>query len=355
MENCSVVDLFCGAGALTHGFILKGFDVVAGLDADESCKYAYEANNAGARFIHEKMEDVTAKDILALYPEGHVKILVGCAPCQPYSSYTKRIEDKDGKWRLLPRFADLICEVEPEIASMENVPDLVSYEEGVLYNAFADQLKKNRYHVTYRMVYCPNYGIPQHRERLVLFASKYGEIEIVPKTHSPDEYETVEQTIGHLEPLKAGQVSETDPLHRASRLSELNLRRIRASVPGGTWRDWPAGLVTECHTRESGNGYVSVYGRMKWDEPAPTITTQCYGFGNGRFGHPEQDRAISLREAALLQTFPEGYKFVAPGEPVHIKTIGRLVGNAVPVELGRVIAESIERHLETHATELEYF
>ena len=93
---------------------------------------------------------------------------------------------------------------------------------------------------------------------------------------------------------------------------------------------------------------------MKWDEPAPTITTQCYGFGNGRFGHPEQDRAISLREAALLQTFPEGYEFVAPGEPLHIKTIGRLIGNAVPVELGRVIAKSIKRHLETHATELEH-
>ena len=348
MENCSVVDLFCGAGALTHGFVLEGFDVVAGLDADESCKYAYEANNPGAQFIHEKIEDVTAKDISALYPEGHVKILVGCAPCQPYSSYTKKVRDKEEKWKLLPRFADLICEVKPEVVSMENVPDLATFKDGAVYRAFVDQLKKE-YHVKeYLNVYCPNYGIPQHRTRLVLFASKYGDIEIVPETHSPETYKTVEQTIGHLELLKAGQVSETDLLHRASRLSELNLRRIRASVPGGTWRDWPEELVTECHTRESGNSYVSVYGRMKWDEPAPTITTQCYGFGNGRFGHPEQDRAISLREAALLQTFPEDYEFVAPGDPVHIKTIGRLVGNAVPVELGRVIARSIKRHLADH-------
>jgi len=349
MENCSVVDLFCGAGALTHGFVLEGFDVIAGIDADESCKHAYEANNSDARFIHKGIEDVTAAEIAALYPEKHVKVLIGCAPCQPYSSYTKKREDKRKKWKLVPKFADLICEVKPDIVSMENVPELVDFREGEIYQTFVDQLKKQGYHIKeYPKVYCPNYGIPQHRTRLVLFASKYGEVEIVPETHSSDEYKTVRQTIKHLEPLEAGQVSEKDPLHRASKLSELNLRRIRASVPGGTWRDWPKELVTECHTRESGNGYVSVYGRMKWDEPAPTITTQCYGFGNGRFGHPEQDRAISLREAALLQTFPEDYEFVAPGEPFRIKVVGRLIGNAVPVELGRVIARSIKRHLEEH-------
>jgi len=248
---------------------------------------------------------------------------------------------------LVPRFADLICEVEPDVASMENVPDLVTFRDGKIYRAFVDRLKEEGYHVTeYPEVYCPDYGIPQHRTRLVLFASKYGEIKIAEETHSPDEYRTVRDAIGHLEPLGPGQTSESDPLHKTSSLSELNLRRIRASVPGGTWRDWPAGLVAECHKKESGKGYASVYGRMAWDEPAPTLTAQCYGFGNGRFGHPEQDRAISLREAALLQTFPENYEFVAPGDPVHFKVVGRLVGNAVPVALGRVIARSIKRHVE---------
>jgi len=350
MKNCSVVDLFCGAGALTHGFVLEGFDVVAGLDADATCKYAYEANNRGARFIHERIEDVTPEEIFALYPDEHVRILIGCAPCQPYSAYTKKKKDKNERWKLISRFADLICAVKPDVVSMENVPELAIFRKGKIYRAFVDQLNESGYHVTeYPEVYCQNYGIPQQRTRLVLFASRYGEIEIVEETHPfPDQYKTVRDAIGDLEPLSAGQTSANDPLHKVSRLSELNLCRIRASVPGGTWRDWPAELVTECHTRESGNGYVSVYGRMKWDEPAPTITTQCYGFGNGRFGHPEQDRAISLREAALLQTFPKDYKFVAPGEPVHIKTIGKLVGNAVPVELGRVIARSIKRHLEVH-------
>ena len=350
VTNCSVVDLFCGVGALTHGFVLEGFDVAAGFDADGYCEHAYESNNRGARFIHERIEDVSAEDISVLYPEGHVKILVGCAPCQPYSRYTKKKEDKNEKWRLVPRFADLICGVDPEIVSMENVPDLVTLKGIDIYSAFVERLKEAGYYVTeYPKIYCPDYGIPQHRTRLVLFASKYGDVEIVPKTHSPSEYRTVRETIEDLEPLKAGQISEKDPLHRVPRLSELNLRRIRASVPGGTWRDWPEELVAECHKKGSGRGYSSVYGRMVWDEPSPTLTAQCYGFGNGRFGHPEQDRAISLREAALIQSFPEDYEFVAPEDPFYIKIVGRLVGNAVPVELGRVIAKSIGLHLETHA------
>ena len=351
MADCSVVDVFCGAGGLTHGFFLERFDVVAGFDADARCRYAYEANNPGSRFVHARIEDVTAADVSALYPEGHVKILVGCAPCQPFSPYNKKRRSTDQKWRLLYRFADLICEVEPEVVSMENVPDLVTYEDGRVYGDFVDRLEENGYHVTaYPEVYCPDYGIPQHRTRLVFFASGYGEVEIVPKTHSSDEYKTVRDTIGHLKLLEAGQASEEDPIHRASRLSELNLKRIRASKPGGTWRDWDEELVAECHKKERGDGYSSVYGRMTWDEPSPTITTQSYGFGNGRFGHPEQDRAISLREAALLQTFPEDYEFVGPKDPLYVKVVGRHIGNAVPVELGRVIARSIRRHLETHAS-----
>ena len=355
MENCSVIDLFCGAGALTQGFVLEGFNVVAGLDADESCKYAYETNNSGALFIQKKIEDVTGAELAKHYPEGHVKILVGCAPCQPYSPYNKGRQDKDKKWKLLSDFADLISEIEPNIVSMENVPDLVAFKEGEVYQTFVERLEKDYdYIVTqYRDVFCPDYGIPQRRKRLVLFASKYGKLEILPTTHTTDQYKKVKDAISNLEPLQAGQVSQTDPYHKASRLSELNLQRIEASVPGGTWRDWPKELVAPCHLKKSGNTYSSVYGRMKWDELAPTITTQCYGFGNGRFGHPDtkQNRAISLREAARLQTFPDDYKFVDP-ETQHYSTtvIGRLIGNAVPVKLARIIAKSIKTHLETYTS-----
>ena len=353
MENYSVIDLFCGAGALTHGFVLEGFNVAAGLDADKSCKYAYESNNHGARFIEKKIEDVTSVELKQLYPGGHVKILVGCAPCQPYSPYNKRRQDKDEKWKLLSNFADLISEIEPDIVSMENVPNLATFQKGKVYRDFVEHLEQD-YDVTEDSeVFCPDYGVPQHRKRLVLFASKYGKLELLPPMCTPDQYNKVENVIADLEPLEAGQVSQKDPYHKASRLSELNLQRIKASVPGGTWKDWPDELVAQCHRKKTGNGYASVYGRMKWDELSPTITTQCYGFGNGRFGHPdpEQNRAISLREAARLQTFPDDYKFVPPGDPHYSTVIGRLIGNAVPVELARVIAGSIKHHLETYVSE----
>ena len=165
-------------------------------------------------------------------------------------------------------------------------------------------------------------------------------------THDKFDFVTVKQTIGNLEPLNAGQKSTRDRLHQCSKLSELNLRRIRASKPGGTWRDWSEDLRAKCHLKASGKTYPAVYGRMEWNRPSPTITTQCFGFGNGRFGHPEQDRAISLREAALLQTFPPTYKFVDSNKPVVFSSVGRLIGNAVPVKLGEVIAESIIKHVK---------
>jgi DNA (cytosine-5)-methyltransferase 1 len=148
-----------------------------------------------------------------------------------------------------------------------------------------------------------------------------------------------------LRELHAGESSSRDKLHTASMLSSKNLQRIKVSKPGGTWRDWPEHLVANCHRAESGRTYPGVYGRMEWDKPAPTMTTQCYGFGNGRFGHPEQDRAISLREAAIIQSFPRDYVFIPKDGEVSFKVLGRLIGNAVPVDLGRAIARSISEHL----------
>jgi len=343
MKDCSVVDVFCGVGGLTHGFVLEEVDVIAGIDSDASCRHAYEHNN-DAIFIPKKIEDVTAGEVAALYPEGTTKILVGCAPCQPFSLYSKN-KTNDDKWKLLGNFANLIEGVQPDIVSMENVPQLMKFDGGKVFSEFVRRLEQF-YWVTWKVIYCPDYGIPQRRSRLVLFASKFGDVEFIDKTHEESGYRSVASAIQKLPPIPAGGVDECDPLHRASTLSELNLRRIRNSVPGGSWREWADDLVAACHRKESGATYPSVYGRMTWEDPAPTITTQCYGFGNGRFGHPEQDRALSLREAALLQSFPPTYQFVKPGEPYHIKIIGRHIGNAVPVDLGRVIAKSIKRHLE---------
>jgi DNA (cytosine-5)-methyltransferase 1 len=344
----SAVDLFCGAGGLTHGLILEGIKVRAGVDLDPACKYPFEHNNE-CTFLEMDISEITADDLRPYYPEGEIKLLAGCAPCQPFSTYSQghRNED-DQRWALLRQFTRLAAELRPEIITMENVPKLKEHE---VFTDFINSLQSFGYYVTYSIVDCRFYGIPQNRKRLVLFASQYGEVIIQESTHNEKNFVTVSQTIGSLEKIASGEASKIDPLHYASVLTTKNLQRIRASKPGGTWRDWNKRLRAVCHSKKSGKTYPSVYGRMSWDEPAPTITTQCYGFGNGRFGHPEQDRAISLREAALLQTFPRNYAFVAQEEAVYFKRVGKLIGNAVPVTLGRVIARSILRHIANHQPE----
>lgn len=339
----SVVDLFSGAGGLTHGFLLEGFIISAGLDVDEDCRYPFERNNR-APFIRRDVTGLCGSEISSLFEPGKPRILVGCAPCQPFSIYNQKNDDP--KWRLLTDFGTLIAETSPDVVSMENVPRLLDFKGAEVFDAFVAVLKRNGYHVFWKVVFAPDYGVPQQRSRLVLLASRLGGIELEPPTVSPNEYVTVEKAIGDLPALSAGEIDPIDPLHRSSHLSEKNLQRIRAARPGGSWKEWDFDLVTDCHKAETGRGYASVYGRMVWNEPSPTITTQFYGFGNGRFGHPEQDRAISLREGAILQSFPRDYEFTAPGRTIHFNKVGRLIGNAVPVLLARAIARSIKAHLE---------
>lgn len=338
------VDLFCGIGGLTKGLALSGIDVRFGIDIDETCRFSYEANNA-ARFVNCNVTELSGDRLRSMYPKDSVKVLVGCAPCQPFSKYTVRYRKggrKDAKWKLLYSFSRLIAEVKPEVISMENVPDLE--KEGV-FSDFVSQLEKFGYCIDWRVVYCPEYGVPQHRKRLVLLASLLGPISLIPPLYNAGNYPTVRQAISGLPELKSGEIDANDPLHSACRLSATNLKRIRQSVPGGTWRDWDENLRLKCHKKTTGKSYTSVYGRMCWDEPSPTITTQFYGYGNGRFGHPEQDRALSLREGAILQSFPSDYIFVSENMKYNRKELGTHIGNAVPVELGRAIGISIKKHL----------
>ncbi|MGH1487490.1 MAG: DNA cytosine methyltransferase, partial [Cellvibrionaceae bacterium] len=233
-------------------------------------------------------------------------------------------------------------EVLPEFVTMENVPDVTRH---TVYHDFVSHLENLGYRVWANKIHCPDYGMPQSRNRHVLLASRIGHIELMKPTRKPQHYKTVRQAIGNLPPLRAGGQCKNDRMHISANLSPLNIERIKKSKPGGTWHDWPENLRARCHQKSTGRGYVSVYARMSWDEPSPTITTQSYGFGNGRFGHPKQNRAISLREAAILQTFPKSYQFVAPNEKVQLVTIGMMIGNAVPVTLGKVIGKSLKQHI----------
>lgn len=342
--GAGVIDLFCGAGGLTSGLEAEGLEVLGGFDLDPSCRYPYEANNF-ARFHLADVGELEGSALEEVWGDTGTRVLAGCAPCQPFSKYTQANTERDARWHLLDSFARLVGETKPDIVTMENVPELTRHE---IHDDFVSDLRTAGYHLSETVVECTEYGIPQQRRRLVLLASMLGPIELVgPKAFGARSV-TVREVIGSLPRIAAGEHDEDDPVHRSSSLSEINLKRIRASRPGGSWKDWDEKLVAPCHTRSQGKGYRSVYGRMEWDKPAPTITTQAYGFGSGRFGHPEQDRALSLREAAMLQTFPRDYAFVPAGRPVETKTIGRLIGNAVPVRLGRVVGRSINAHLNRH-------
>lgn len=335
------VDLFCGAGGLTHGLVKAGIDIRAGVDIDPDCEYPYIANN-NAKFLLKSVEELKSDELKLYYSKSKIKLLAGCAPCQTFSSYNGKATDSDKRWWLLLHFSRLVNEVSPELVTMENVPRLVDQN---VFKEFVDNLNSNGYSVSYQVVNCAEYGIPQQRSRLVLLASKFGPVSLLTPEQFGEKPRTVKEAIGRLPHIEAGAGCSKDPLHQSSALSDINIRRIKASKPGGTWRDWPEELIADCHKKSSGKTYASVYGRMTWDDPAPTITTQCFGYGNGRFGHPEQDRAISLREAAILQTFPTTYKFVPPSAPIVFNRIGRLIGNAVPVKLGEVIAKSLITHV----------
>lgn len=347
-QHIEAVDLFCGVGGLTHGLERAGIRVVTGLDLNPACRHAFETNNR-ASFQIADITKISAVDVAAKYSRGSISLLAGCAPCQPFSTYSRsarrvarqrrRSLVRRGEWKLLLYFGCLIEQCQPDLVTMENVPPL---RDQPIFLEFLNCL--GGYQVTYSLIDGLKIGLPQTRKRLVLLASRLGPIrfpEFQPRVS------TVRETIEDLSPLSAGSADPDDPLHAASRLSALNLQRIRASSPGGSWRDWPEGLRAKCHERQTGATYPSVYGRMQWDAPSPTITTQCFGYGNGRFGHPEQDRAISLREAAMLQGFPRGYSFLPPDERPAFATLGRLIGNAVPVPLGEFIGRAFMEHIDT--------
>ena len=345
-DDFAVVDLFCGVGGLTHGFVNEGFHVTAGIDFDKSCEYAFATNN-NSKFLHKDIANMTSADLSALYPKDKKKILVGCAPCQPFSRINKKDASLDNKWKLLYAFGKLAHEVRPEIISMENVPQLAKFNGGKVLNDFIETLQKLGYLVKTHIVEAANYGVPQKRRRLILLASLLGPIELIKPTHDSNNYITVKDAIHHLPKIADGEILQNDTLHRSRKLNDISKERIIATPIGGTWRDWPENLILPCHKKETGKEFGSVYGRMIWDKPAPTLTTYCTGLSNGRYGHPEQQRAISAREAAILQSFPESYQFIDPKTPFSMANVSRHIGNAVPVKLGSAIARSIANHLKT--------
>ena len=343
----AAIDLFCGIGGLTYGLSKSGINVVAGIDLDESCKFAYERNNHGI-FIHKSVNEVTSKEIDELFGDTDIKILVGCAPCQPFSTHQKNKKNRSSHkdWGLLYDFLRLVEQTSPQIVSMENVPEL---RKERVFADFVDNLKLQGYSVKFKIHDASDYGVAQRRKRLLLLASKFGDIEFA---ESHEKKLTVKDVIFKIDKIKAGIMdNKKDRLHISPMLTDINIKRIKQSKQGGSWHDWDEELLPNCYKKTSGQSYKSVYGRMSWDDVAPTLTTQFINYGTGRFGHPEQDRAISLREGALLQSFPIEYQFIDEDEKINMSKIARQIGNAVPPKLGEHIGKSVLRHLKRYTNE----
>jgi len=329
------IDLFCGAGGLTLGLRRAGWDVLFGIDVDEAVGETYRHNNPNAGFLAADLRSVTEEDVLSLAgntPRSEL-LLAGCAPCQPFSKQRRRRGlARRSDVTLLGQFARLVVALRPGAVLMENVPGITAVPGFSSFRRFLKILHDCGYGYEHCVLNARDFGVPQHRRRCVLLAVRGSEARLPTQiAREPDHVATVRARIGRFPAIAAGEAHGCVPNHVAAGLSPLNLERIRATpADGGSRRDWPERLTLDCHRRTL--GFSDVYGRMWWDRVAPTLTSRCNSLSNGRFGHPEQNRAISLREAAALQTFPDDYEFFGARN-----RIAGWIGNAVPVSFAEAL------------------
>lgn len=342
-----VFDFFCGLGGVSKGLQSSGMEIAFGLDNDSDAERTFRANFPEAEFLNADIARVPASalDNLVDGSEGRPLLFNACAPCQPFSRQQGwGARPGDERLDLIGHLSRFVRRFLPEFVFVENVPGLSDVElAGEVFQQLMRDLEESGYSASHRVVRSQDYGVPQRRARLVLLGSRLGPIAFPPPTHGDGlaqvKYSTVGDWIRDLPAIKAGETHPLVPNHRASRLSPLNLKRIQATPPGGGWRDLPPNLLPD--SRRSGfAGFTDVYGRLRWDAPAPALTTRCISYSNGRFGHPHQNRAISVREAAALQTLP--MDFVITG---NLNSQARQVGNAVPALLAQHFGECIRSHL----------
>jgi DNA (cytosine-5)-methyltransferase 1 len=342
-----VIDFFCGCGGTSAGLRAAGMSILAGIDLDREAAETYRTNFPEAEFIERDIQKVDPSELSALVARdrGSRLLFSACAPCQPYTSFHRKSARRAEQRTLLLRLMPFIDQLQPDFVFVENVPGLHKVPNGSTFNRFRAGLARRGYSVAWTIVDCRDYGVPQRRRRLMLLASRLGPIEVPPPTHGSkpglERWSTVRDWIGHLPPLEHGEIHASVPNHQAAKLTDLNLRRLRATPPGGGRLDWPEELRLDCHVDH--RGHSDVYGRMRWDAAAPVLTTKCTSISNGRYGHPDQDRPISVREAASLQTFAENFVFTG-----RIKSATRQVGNAVPVLLAQAMGDAILRHVASY-------
>ena len=324
-----VVDLFSGAGGTSCGLRQAGMMPLAAVDIDSDALRTYAANFPEATTIASDIRRVDVRDLLAVLEgagRGDGLLLAACAPCQPFSRQNRQKKELDARADLLGEVVRFVEGLRPEFILVENVPAIrQQHSAGGPLGAFLGRIRQLGYAYAVETVQVADYGVPQHRPRLVVLASRLRPVSLPPPTHGAGlrPHATVRDAIGHLPPIDAGAADPYVANHRAAGLSDINLRRMRATPPEADRRAWPEDLRLDCH--RTVDGYTDTYGRMSWDRPAPALTTRCISISNGRFAHPSQDRGISVREAAALQSFPDDFVFTG-----SMDGMARQIGNAVP-------------------------
>jgi DNA (cytosine-5)-methyltransferase 1 len=327
------VDFFCGGGGLTRGLLDANVNVILGIDSDESCQETYEKNNSPARFLCKDIRKLKPRE-LRPFLKGINKdelLFAACAPCQPFTKQRREFSNHHLK-SLLGQVQKFVRTFKPAHILVENVPGILKVKGFSAFRRFEKELTTRGYKVSINILDAKHYGVPQTRRRLILIASRLFQPTPPEPTHGPKlrDFVTVKDAIRKYPPIKAGESHLNIPNHRAASISKTNFRRLRNTPSdGGNRFAWPAELRLECHKKYL--GHTDVYGRLPWGKPAPALTCKCWSISNGRYGHPEQNRAISLREAAALQSFDDDYVFYGSS----ITRIAMQIGNAVAVKMAK--------------------
>ena len=338
------IDLFSGCGGLSRGLLDAGIEMRLGIDIDKAVKDTYELNNKPSKFLCNDVSLLSGEYLLSLIDKtsDELLLLAGSPPCQPFSKQNKNSDNiEDDRRNLVLQFGRIASEIQPDYVLLENVPGLMKQD---VFGRFIDKLGE-KYQKDYGVLDAKCYGIPQNRKRLIFLASKKDRIELPKGVYGKDlPFRTVRETIKKYPPLKAGKQNRNIPNHQAANLSKVNLERLKhIKRNGGSRTDLPTKLQLKCHKKYS--GHSDVYGRMSWDNPAPTLTCKCGSISNGRFGHPTQTRAISLREAAALQSFPDNFVFHC-----SLTQISSWIGNAVPPKMAYELGKTVIQHSRSAKT-----
>lgn len=348
-KRLKAVDFFCSGGGMSYGMQQAGIEILAGIDVDQSCEATYRANIRNAEFILADVFELTAEELqkrLSLEKNDDDLILIGCSPCQFWSIInTDRAKSEKSK-SLLKEFGKFVEYFNPGYVVVENVPGVLQKKTESGLSDFIDWLRVNNYTVHFKVHEVSEYGVPQHRQRFTLIANRVSEKELapIPKVERKLNVRDVIGTHNGFPKVSAGHKDVSQFMHRVAGLKEINLKRLAVTEKdGGTRISYvnDETLAPNCHKNDTIN-FKDTYGRMWWDRPSPTITTKFFSISNGRFAHPEEDRAISLREGAVLQSFPKEYIFCT----ASIEKAARIIGNAVPPKYAQCIGNAIVKNNE---------